>query len=180
MLYLLILLCFLFLYVCYTDSTKRIIPNWVSLVFILAFIAKALIKPDAVSQAQDLSLPFTELSFPVWFTVKDIIIALLVFIVGYILWCFKLWGAGDVKFLTTTCLFFGTASPEFNITSHLLIMAIVGGALSLFFIISNQIVKLIPIAGKYLPAGKPVPYGVAISLSGIYGLYLFSDLWGLL
>lgn len=115
---------------------------------------------------------------PVYFDyiLYSIAIAILVFLILAILFAFNLMGGGDVKLIPAVALW---AGPSL-ILKFLLITALSGGVLSLIFLSffyfkssklnkSSEKINLYMSESKKQPdEEKQIPYGVAISIGGIY------------
>ena len=141
----------------YTDLTRRLIRNWISLALMLLLILYA-----AVS-----AIPFYILDHVIWAATLFVLL-----MVGFI---FDKVGGGDVKLATVVMLWIGPkAGPEF-----LIITALCGGVLALFIVMPTlRLMKewaLTPFL-KYgmitdEGAAPTVPYGVAIAAGGTVALY---------
>lgn len=141
------------------DLTKYLIPNWMTGTIILLWPAMLLVSP----------------SWPegvvIW---QSLAIALLVFVVGILIFVMRWAGGGDVKLLAALALWTGThCTIEFLVYTGLW-----GGVLVFFCLLAR------PIAGYFVPVEKaaslprilrykePVPYGVAISISFLSLLWM--------
>ncbi|GHF11269.1 peptidase [Kordiimonas sediminis] len=133
----------------YTDFKDRLIPNWISvaLICLYAILAGMLIWFADSSILPTLVYPFG--------------VAAAVFAFGLFLFAKNIMGGGDIKLLTAMSLFAGTRF----IGSFLIYTAIIGGIIALVMVIYKQIVQD---SGK---KASQVPYGIAISLSGVWVLY---------
>ena len=86
-------------------------------------------------------------------------VAGIVFAIGAGLFALGQMGGGDVKLLTALALWF----PPLSMLNLLIIMALIGAALTLFMLIRHKWQKA---------EGRPeIPYGVAIALAGLWMLY---------
>jgi prepilin peptidase CpaA len=89
----------------------------------------------------------------------QIAVALVTLAVCAALFHFGAMGGGDVKLLAALALWL----PGLTFTRMILIMAIAGGALTLFMLIRHKRAKLL---------GRPeIPYGIAIAFGGLWVLY---------
>ncbi|MDF2367182.1 prepilin peptidase [Sneathiella sp.] len=141
----------------YTDLTRRLIRNWVSLTLLLLFILYAVF-PVQPLHIRDHML---------W--AGGLFVLLLTgFIFGKV-------GGGDVKLATAVMLWVGPkAGPEF-----LIITALCGGLLALFIIMPTLRLMREWALTPFLKHGMitdegaapTVPYGVAIAAGGTVALY---------
>lgn len=137
------------------DVSRYIIPNVVSAVLIVAFVAAAVLLP----QGQP------------WWSYPAA--ALIVFGIGVVGYAFRIMGAGDIKLLTAVSLWAGLAElPDF-----LVMVAVSGGVIALLLIVLRRVLfyGMVSIGTsenvrlpKILVTGAPVPYGVAIATGGIW------------
>ena len=138
-----------------TDVWKFLIPNLISALLIVLFIALAFAQP-----------------FPVdWWSHLGAMLAF--FIVGLLLYRFSVLGAGDVKLITALCLWAGFS----GLPNLLLGVALSGGVLALALIAVRQLLFSMTLLKsdpgaiqlpKVLVKGSPVPYGVGIAAGGIW------------
>lgn len=148
----------LLIYAAGSDIASRRIPNWVSLaVLLLAGLRFLLTGADPL---------------------VPLLLAAIVFAVGFLLFLTKLLGAGDSKLAAALVLFLEpVAVPTF-----LFVMSIAGGILALFTVSKGLIPKVFPQTtpgsgpegspeGRSSPQG--LPYGVAIAAGGIFALLSF-------
>ena len=145
----------------YTDFTRRIIRNWLSLAILLLFVLYAVFSKNPIEPAAH-----------VLWAAGLFALMLAGFAAGKV-------GGGDVKLASVTMLWAGPeAGPAF-----LIITALAGGVLALFIVIPAmrmiQDWALAPFSRYMDPAAalsaKSVPYGVAIAAGGtvaLYGRYL--------
>ena len=138
------------------DSTKYIIPNFITICLCLLFFLTTVLLPYKTEWLSHFGA------------------ASLVFVVGLVAYKYKALGAGDIKLITAVSLW---ASFEF-LSELLIFISIAGGALALFLLLFRQIIVMlvieIPILRHKFPwprvlcRGEPIPYGVAIALGSIY------------
>ncbi|WP_158675998.1 A24 family peptidase [Vibrio aquaticus] len=129
------LLATLSLYVCYSDIKSRTIGNRVCGVIAINCIALSVVNGNSAF----ITAPLIVLTF------------------GIVLSNFKLLGGGDSKLLAAYLI----AIEPSNIASILVIIGILGGILSLAYLIINKLTQ------KLKPG---VPYGVAIAMGGFIGV----------
>jgi prepilin peptidase CpaA len=131
------------LYAIYTDLKERTIDDWFNLGIALA--------APLYWWASGLSL-WPDMAIQLGFGLVIIAIFLGVFALGMM-------GGGDVKLLGALALWL----PPMPFFGLLIVMSIIGGVLTIFFLIRHKLAKL---------AGQPeIPYGVAISLAGFWAIY---------
>jgi len=131
------------IYAAATDIKARIIPN--PLVVAIAVVAPLYWWATGLSLWPDMG----------W----QLGVAGIVFAVGAGLFALGQMGGGDVKLLTALALWF----PPLPMVNLLIIMALIGAALTLFMLIRHKWQKA---------EGQPeVPYGVAIAFAGLWMLY---------
>jgi len=102
--------------------------------------------------------------------------AVVMLAVGFSLFCFNIFGAGDAKLLTAIALWFGW--PTF--LPCVIYIALFGGALSIVILVARILARHFPAASMYVPPLATLaaterlkaPYGVAICLGT---LATFSD-----
>ena len=148
------------------DVWRYIIPNVVSAVLAVAFVAAAVLLP---------------LSEPLW---SYPVAAAIVFAVGIIGYAFKIMGAGDIKLISAVSLWAGLS----ELPAFLLFVAITGGVLTLLLVVLRRVLFLgmasfEPLHGVQLPrillTGEHVPYGVAIAAGGIWLAFTLPYLGGM-
>lgn len=135
----------------YFDLTRYIIPNWLNLTVLLLYPAFAL----------------TVAAPEVWW--EPIIALLAMFAGGFLIYMFKLMGAGDIKLLAALAPWCGWSMTLI----HLLIYtAMLGGALAIIIYLSRLLLPAILANMKseaniprLLTHGEPIPYGLAISVA---------------
>ncbi|MBY0408057.1 MAG: prepilin peptidase [Rickettsiales bacterium] len=144
-----ILLIFCMLAVLWFDTTRYIIPNWISAALLVAYAFAAYAAPIT----PDWQMAIAGMG--------------IVLVVGYALFAFKLMGAGDIKLMTVLALWTGLS----NLPDFLFLTGIIGGVLSLVLWIGRKWLPYLPKKPKkenlprILQEGAPVPCGVAIALA---------------
>ena len=139
-----------------SDSWNRTIPNPIPILTIILFIFAAFYSPTAI----DWGLHFAA--------------GAIVLVIGMLLFYFNLIGGGDAKALSSVCVWTG-----FDVLpNYLLAVALIGGALSLLFLLLRWITvtigsiskseKIQRNASSWAAKCQELPYGVAIGLGGIY------------
>ncbi len=96
-------------------------------------------------------------------------IAIVVLIVGFGLFSFGVMGGGDAKLLAASALWFGTAAT----LPYILVASILGGLLTVLFIIARRIPLPPALASKawverLYERSRGVPYGVALGPAALY------------
>lgn len=122
--------------VCYTDIRFRIIHNSIVIAVFIIILANFLIGSG-------------ELNY---------IAALIFFVIGLLIFCFNIMGAGDIKLISVLLL----SLPTEQIWDFFILMTLLGLPLAIFALIRKTITK----------STVTIPYGVAISLSYIIITYL--------
>ncbi len=122
--------------ICYFDINKRIIPNKSVVILFICLLFS--------NYYGYLNFHFESL--------------LSIFVIGLLLWKFRVWGAGDVKLIAVLSLFI---SPSFLLTSILVIL-VVGGGVALCELVMCKVISSRKTRG--------VPYGVAICVGGCVGI----------
>ncbi|WP_340149613.1 prepilin peptidase [uncultured Sneathiella sp.] len=141
----------------WTDLTRRLIRNWISIALLLLFVLFAFFTAQPLDVAGHM----------LW--------AAGLFAVMFIGFCFGKVGGGDVKLATVTMLW---AGPEMG-PVFLVVTALTGGGLAIVMLLPQ--LRLLsewafaPIT-KHLASPEPadaasVPYGVAIATGGTAALY---------
>lgn len=137
------------------DLTRYIIPNWINATLLALWPVMLLVSPT-----------FPE-GFVFW---HSLLVFLVVFGVGIIIFMFGFSGGGDVKLLAVLSLWTGTQSTILL----LLFMSLLGGGLAVGCLLIRPIVaKFTPIEKaaslpRILRYKEPVPYGIAIALAFLY------------
>ncbi len=153
-----ILLTFLVMVAMVTDATSFRIPNWVNGV-LLVFYPIALLVVDTQMEWSSGLLAFA-----------------VVFAIGYGMFVFRLAGGGDIKMLSVLALWVGWGQV---LVTFVLVMAILGGVLTLVLLVARQLMPLIVLRltdGKgaiprVLTQGEPLPYGLAIGVAFLWMLW---------
>ncbi len=140
----------------YTDLKDRIIPNRFSLSLFLLFPAYTMTGPISVDVLSHLS----------W-GMLSLLILLPLFAYGKM-------GGGDVKLIAATATWCGPISgPEF-----IILTALAGGAMAL--LVLSPVIRIFLIWGQavlglstvsLIPEKETLPYGVAISIGGVFAIY---------
>ncbi len=132
----LFLIWMILIVVCYTDIRFRIIHNSIVIAVFIIILANFLIGSG-------------ELNY---------IAALIFFVIGLLIFCFNIMGAGDIKLISVLLL----SLPTEQIWDFFILMTLLGLPLAIFALIIKTITK----------STVTIPYGVAISLSYIIITYL--------
>ncbi len=134
-----------------SDLFTMTIPNRLSVVIVLGFFL--------IAPLVGLGLPAIGMS---------VAAALVVFIVCFGLFAFRVMGGGDAKLLTATALWFGY---DPSLIVFLVTVAYVGGGLTLLFLLLRTQADSVMAMGIRLPASltteKKIPYGIAIAFGGL-------------
>lgn len=128
-----------------SDVRRYVIPNWIPGAIALLWCVWALVAPvDLVS---------------------GLIVGIVVFAMGTVLFAFRALGGGDVKLLTAIAFWAGFP----DVLVLIFHVAIAGGLLSLVWMLSGRVrVALAYYGVRVSPdAATRVPYGVAISAGGL-------------
>ena len=127
------------------------IPNWISLLLLAAFPLALLITRGPIEL--------------LW---QGYLLGAAMLVIGFILFAFKITGGGDAKLLASATPWIGLqALAEFNF-----VMAIAGGALSVFLLVFRGL-PILPFYARLSwllelhQTKKGIPYGVAIAIGGI-------------
>jgi prepilin peptidase CpaA len=140
-----------------SDIMRYLIPNWL----VLALLA---LYPVAV---------YVSSARPDWKTAC--LVCLITFAAGNVIFFLRLMGGGDIKLLTATALYAGSA----GILDFIVYVAILGGLGSVVLLLMRALTPFVfskigkgaESIPRVLSDGAPVPYGVAIA-----GAFLFM-LW---
>jgi prepilin peptidase CpaA len=131
------------LFATYTDLRSRIIENWLNVVIALG--------APLYWWASGLSL-WPDVAIQLGLGLGVTVIFAGFFALGAM-------GGGDVKLLGALALWF----PPIAFLTLLIVMSILGGVLTLAYLIRHKLAKM---------QGQPeIPYGVAISLAGLFAIY---------
>lgn len=140
----------LMLLVCWYDSTRYVIPNWLNLLLVVLYPAYVIFAPIDVDWQSGL------LAFA------------LTFVVGYGLFTLRWMGGGDVKLFAACALWTGMG----KLLPFVIAVGLVGGLLALALIIFRRIIGLLAPKTWNIPkifrSRAPVPYGIAIAAGFIY------------
>jgi prepilin peptidase CpaA len=133
------------------DLTTFTIPNWISLVLIVAFFPIALIS----------HLPLASLGASVIIGVLALALGVAMFAVGWI-------GGGDAKLFAASALWLGWPA----LLPFLMWTGLAGGALAVTLLWSRKLANHYPSAGpawfgRLMTPGGEAPYGVAIAIGGL-------------
>jgi prepilin peptidase CpaA len=128
-----------------SDVRFRKIPNWTILALLGLFPAFALAGT---------------LAWALW----SLVGAVVVFVVTYALYAFKLLGAGDSKLFSAVALFVGLG----EIARLGVLAALAGGLIALVIVLSRprRALMMFSLRGKG-DFGSGIPYGVAIAVAGL-------------
>ena len=129
-----------------SDMTTRLIPNWTVLAIAALFALRAMVTPLSA-------------------TISALEAAVLMFLVSFGLYAFRVVGAGDSKLVTVTALFVGLEGlPQFAFATSL-----VGGAVAVVSLAADpqRALVMIQMRGKG-DWGPGIPYGVAIAAAGLF------------
>ncbi len=145
--FLILCLCGLLVWTAWYDTKTMTIPNWVSMVVIGLFVILALVVR--------LSWPL-----PAW----HLLSAFIAFVIGFLAFIPGLMGGGDVKLIAALGLWM---RPQ-NLIVFLMLVAVIGGVISIFVIIRSVA------QGKHKGEGgiraifrQKSPYGPAIVIAGL-------------
>ena len=135
-----------------TDLHDFKIPNWISIVLIVAYFA------TGVSLSAGLG--------PI---VEGALLGCAVLAVGFALFAVKFFGGGDAKLLAASAPWIGLA----GLAEYLMIMAIAGGVLAVFLLAFRKSPPLpvyahAPWLLRMHQNQHELPYGVAIAFAGVY------------
>ncbi|MCY1665131.1 A24 family peptidase [Rhizobium sp. SL86] len=134
-----------------TDLLTMKIPNWVSIILVLAFYPVALIAGFDPTQLGIATLA-----------------ALAVFAGCFALFAMNVMGGGDAKLLTAAALWFGYNA---SLVSFLVLVSIAGGVLTLLILLLRSQANSIMAIGLPLPhslvTAKKIPYAIAIAAGGL-------------
>ncbi len=154
-----------------SDFRKMIIPNWISLSIFALF--GAFLATQAILVPAQPALPW----------ISSLVTGFVVLVVFTILFALNMIGGGDVKLIAAMGFWAGTE----YIAEFLVIMALSGGVLALFYFLKNQNrvdpevkpeVVINKSSGssatmtfgenKQTIKGTHIPYGLAISVAGLF------------
>ncbi len=127
----------------FTDWRERIIENWLNAG--IALCAPLFWWASGMTLWTDVAI---QLGFGLFITV-----------IFTLLFALRAMGGGDVKLLGALALWF----PPYAFVSFLMLMAILGGVLTILMLIRQKFLKAL---------GQPeIPYGVAISVAALWSIY---------
>lgn len=97
---------------------------------------------------------------------------LVMFVIGFILYSFRLFGAGDAKLLAVTGVWAGFE----HLSGHVLMFSLLGGVMAILLLVLRQALFVVSMSGwigqvggmrvpRLLTVGADIPYGVPIALS---------------
>ena len=128
-----------------SDVTRFIIPNWMVGVILALYPVALYLSPTPIDWQGGL------MAFGV------------LFVAGFAMFALKIMGGGDVKLLAACGLWVGWS----NLIEYIVYVAILGGILSIFLIVTRPIcARLIEprlAVPRLFRPKQPVPYGVAIA-----------------
>lgn len=133
------------------DLTTMRIPNWISILLVVAFFPAALAT----------GLPLGGLGLHVGIGVVALMVGAGMFAMNWI-------GGGDAKLMAAACLWLGlTGSAMF-----LLWMALAGGALTLGLVFARKSIPVLAVrgpgwVGRLMQPEGDIPYGVAIAIGAL-------------
>lgn len=140
-----------------SDWQTRIIPNWLSIVIIAAFLGYDFSENGGL------------------FIGPHLLVAIGVLIFLLPLFAFGKMGGGDIKLIASLAIWIGPLS----IFDFVVLVSLMGGLLAVTYLCVGRIVQMQFVFAKFwigFQSGKigfqeGIPYGVAISISGIYFIY---------
>lgn len=138
-------------YGAWTDARELRIPNWVSLALLAGFIPMALLAGIGLENLA-------------WHLAG----AVLVLIVGFVLFAFNLFGGGDAKLMAAAALWVGWPQLAYFVFA----VVLVGGVLSILVVLLRKGLGLWPdwlvkrAAGLFTP-NEAIPYGIAIAAGAL-------------
>lgn len=128
-----------------SDLRQYLIPNWISAAIAILWCIWALVVPGD--------------------PIASLIVGAGVFALGTVLFAFRFVGGGDVKLLAAVALWAGYP----GILTLIFQIAIAGGVLSLFWVLSGRLRVALAYYGVPVSIEAPtqIPYGVAIAAGGL-------------
>jgi len=135
-----------------SDAVRMTIPDSVSMALLAFFIVLALW----------IGLPVAQIGM-------HLLCGLVVFLVCLGLFAAGVMGGGDAKVLTASAVWFGFGSA---LMSYLLMISLLGGVLSLIFVVVRSrsdllLASRIPLPAHFYDSKAGVPYGIAIGIAGL-------------
>ncbi len=147
----LILFPFLMAYAASRDLLTMLIPNWISLALVMAFVPLALMA-----------------GFDGWDLGQHLAAGLIVLCVTFSLFACGVIGGGDAKLAAATAIWMGLG----HTLDYLLVASIFGGVLTLAILAARSVplpitVARLPFAMHLHDAKTGIPYGIALSAAGL-------------
>lgn len=143
-----LVLC-LVLYACFTDVRHLKIPNFISIAILVLFLGTV-------------AWEFFNAGAPLSLWIDNILAALAMFVITFVFFAFKIFGAGDAKLATVISLWTGVH----GMIAFLFFMTFTGGVLGVIALVFMK--KGVPKSWqkgwlKKLAEGRPdIPYAIAI------------------
>jgi len=143
----------LLIYAACSDVARLLIPNWVSIAMVAAFVAFALI----------VRMPLAEFGLHMAFGFGALV-------VGYFLFAANVIGGGDAKLFAAAAAWTGFVA----FIPFLFGTVLAGGVLALFLLAMRQFVAQAetnpPFVNRLLTGQSGIPYGVAIMAGGLMAI----------
>jgi prepilin peptidase CpaA len=146
-----------------TDVMAYRIPNWLTLLTAAMFFPMALAT----------GMPWAEFS-------SHLVAGVSLFVIGFLMFQFGVFGGGDAKLMAAAGLWFGTA----KMVPFIVMTALAGGLLALLigiwaavmmhFELKAQAAPMVKLSEKLRKLTPNVPYGLAFACGGIVA---FKDTW---
>jgi len=134
----------------WNDMTSMKIPNWISLALLGGFLMIA---------------PFVDMSWGAFGT--HILVGLLCFVIGIILFAVGGMGGGDAKLFAATAIWWVWS----DLLVYVIFTAIAGGALALFLLLGRQFIPVKLLTTDWMHRlfkdEKRMPYGLALAFGAI-------------
>ncbi len=142
-----IYMIFCMLAVLWFDATRYLIPNWLVGSLLVLYPLAVYLSPEAVDWKMALAA------------------ALLVFVIGYIVFMRNWMGGGDIKLITVCALWVGSE----HLLEFIFMVGILGGVFSVLVWALRKLLPHVKLpASMKLPRilrdGEPIPYGIAIAI----------------
>ena len=150
-----LLLIFSMLTVVWLDGTRYIIPNWLVGLLLISYPAALMM----VHRNIDWKLSIAG--------------AVIVLVVGYIIFIKRMMGGGDIKLLTACSLWVGLD----NLADFLIAVSLIGGVFAVVVWVIRKGLPRLPkqldkaILPRILRDGEPLPYGVAIAIGFLWMMW---------
>lgn len=141
-------LTLLMMLVIYFDLSSFTIPNWLNATLLILYVPFILFQPEDFN----------------WY--MPLLGALIVFIIGFIIFLFHWMGGGDIKLFIATAPWVGWGLP---LVEYFILLAILGGVLAVvIYVMRKALFWLAPAKSeqelpRILRDDEPVPYGLAIA-----------------